>query len=115
MRYHKIHAYIRFHRLEEVEEMLQKLGVSGFSFCRVKGTGEYANYYNTDHYTEHARLEIFVPEDQVNDIVSAIVETAETHTEGDGLVAVMPVERVVRIRNHEEMTANTSPEERTSG
>lgn len=46
MRFYKIHAYVRCHRLEKVEEALLKLGVSGFSFCRVKGMGEYANLYD---------------------------------------------------------------------
>lgn len=114
MRYHKIHAYVRCHRREAVEEALLKQGISGFSFCRVKGMGEYANYFNPDHHVERARFEIFVPEDQVDGLVDAIVEAAQTHAEGDGLVAVMPVERIVRIRNHAEVAAEAPLDERPS-
>lgn len=111
MRHHKIHAYVRCHRREKVEDELLKLGISGFSFCRVKGMGEYADYFNPDHHVEHARFEIFVPEDQVEAVVDAIVEVAQTHTPGDGLVAVMPVEGVVRIRNRAEVDTKPAPTE----
>ncbi len=102
MCYHKIHAYVRSHRREAVEEAMLKLGISGFSYCRVKGAGEYANYFSPDHHVEHARFEVFIAENQVDSLVAAIVDAAQTHSQGDGLVAVMPVERIVRIRNHAE-------------
>lgn len=111
MRYHKIHAYVRCRQQEKVEEAMLKLGVSGFSFCRVKGMGEYANYFNPDPHVEHARFEVFVPEEKVDAIVEAIIGAAQTHVEGDGMIAVMPVERVVRIRNHAEVAA-AEPEAR---
>ena len=88
-----------------VENELARLGVSGFSFCVVQGMGEHADHFNPDHHVEHARLEIIVPDDRVDTVVEAVVEAAQTHSPGDGPVAVMPVERVVRIRNHSEVVA----------
>lgn len=107
MRYNKIHAYIRNHRLSSVEEALLEHGIVGFSFCRVKGMGEYANYFTPDHLVEHVRLEIFVPAEKVEAAIDAIVGAASTHEPGDGLIAVMPVERIIRIRDR----AEVSPEE----
>lgn len=114
MRYHKIHAYVRHYRREQVEEALLNEGLSGFSFCRVKGMGEYANYFNPDHHVERARFEIFVPEDEVDRLVDTIVAAAQTRAEGDGLVAVMPVERIVRIRNHAEVTGEAPSDDHSS-
>lgn len=107
MRYHKIHAYVRLYRLEKVEEVLEDLDIGGFSYCRVKGIGEYANYYRRDPVVEHARFEIFVREDRVDSVVEAIVGAASSHSEGDGLVAVLPVERVIRIRNQRVISDDT--------
>lgn len=100
MRYHKIHAYVRVHRLELVEQALERLDIGGFSYCRVKGIGEYANYFRKDLVVEHARLEIFVREENLDAAIEAIITAAGTHSEGDGILAVLPVEQVIRIRDH---------------
>lgn len=99
MSYRKIHAYVRCNHVQAVEQALLDLGIDSFSFCRVKGTGEYVNYYRHDHLVEHARLEIFVPEKKVTRAVEAIMDAASTHTPGDGVIAVMPVTRFYSIRN----------------
>lgn len=103
MRYYKIHAYVRCHLRQKVEDTLVKLGIEGFSFSRVKGVGEYADFFNRLRHVEHLQFEIFVPEMDVEMVVEAIVQVAGTNGKGDGLVAVMPVDRVVRIRNHAEL------------
>lgn len=108
MRYYKIHAYIRCSQLPKVEEALEGLGDVGFSFFRVKGIGEYANFFNPDHYVEHNQIEIFVHEDRVDAVVEAIAASAQTSLPGDGIVAVIPVERVVRIRSHADVGSEAS-------
>jgi nitrogen regulatory protein PII len=107
MKYFKVHAYVRFYRLDDVEKELKRLGVGGFSYCRVKGMGEYANFYKSDPHVEHARLEVFVRESNLQTVVDSLVEAAATHTKGDGLVAVIPVESMTRIRNHRDMSQST--------
>jgi len=47
---------------------------------------------------EHARIELFVSEDKVDSIVEKIMDAAHTGASGDGMLAVLPVERVYRIR-----------------
>ncbi|MEX0600759.1 MAG: P-II family nitrogen regulator [Rhodothermales bacterium] len=105
MRYYKIHAYVRNSVREDVEKVLLKLGVDGFTFYRVKGVGEYANYFSRLHHVEHTQFEVFVTETDVDLLIDAIVSSASTPAKGDGLIAVMPVDRVVRIRNHAELDA----------
>ena len=46
----------------------------------------------------HARVEVFCELGRVEKIVATIMEAASTGLAGDGIVAVLPVERVFRIR-----------------
>ncbi len=62
MNYRKITAIIQRDVLEKVEKRLQDLGVSGISVTKVKGYGEYVDFYSSDWMVSHARIEIFTKE-----------------------------------------------------
>ena len=98
MEFRKINAIIRTNLLEKVERRLQKIGVDGITVTRVKGYGEYANFFTRDWLTTNARIEIFAAKDEVDSIVAAIGESAHTGLAGDGFVAVLPVEKIFTIR-----------------
>ena len=94
----KVTAIIRAEALEKVEQCLQELNVPGVSVTQVKGHGEYANFYNSDLMTDHARVEVFIPTHQADEIAQAIVDVAHSGVAGDGIVAVLPVKNIYRIR-----------------
>lgn len=98
MGFKKITAIVRSDRLEQVEERLKEICVRGLSVSHLKGYGEYANFFSRSWLVRHARIEIFVAEQSVESTVEAIVEVARTGEAGDGLVAVLPVEDITRIR-----------------
>jgi len=102
MNYRKVTAIIRRDVLEKVERKLQEMGVRGISVTRVKGYGEYADFYSRDWLVSHARIEIFTTESQADVIAKAIMEVAHVGLEGDGVVAVLPVEKLYRIRTRSE-------------
>jgi len=104
MNYRKVTAIIRRDVLEKVERELQAMGVRGISVTKVKGYGEYADFYSRDWMVSHARIEIFTTESQADGIAQSIVETAHVGLEGDGIVAVLPVEKLYRIRTRSEAT-----------
>ncbi len=106
MNYRKITAIIQRDVLEKVEQKLQEIGVRGISVTKVKGYGEYANFYSRDWMVSHARVEIFTHESQAEDIAQAIIETAHVGLEGDGIVAVLPVEKLYRIRTCSEAASD---------
>ena len=106
MKYKKIVAIIRKGYLEKVEHRLQELGVKGITVTCVKGFGEYANYFSRNWMCEHGRIELFVSDDEVDLIVEKIMEAAHTGASGDGMVAVLPVEAVYRIRTKSLATVN---------
>lgn len=101
MEFQKITAIIRRSRLEDVERKLAQCGVGGLTVSAVKGYGEYANFFSRDWKVAHVKLQIFAAADQVDGFVEAIREAAHIGLSGDGLIAVEPVSRVIRIRTGE--------------
>jgi nitrogen regulatory protein P-II 1 len=104
----KITAIIRCTLLEPVERRLQEIGVPGMTVTHVKGFGEYANFFRRDWTVTHARIEIFTEQSLVDRIVDTIQDAAHTGTPGDGIVAVLPVERLYRIREKREISTHRS-------
>jgi nitrogen regulatory protein P-II 1 len=104
MELRKITAIIRSTALQDVEQKLRSMHVPGLSTTRVKGYGEYSNFFSRDPKVLHARIEIFAEKGRAEVIARAIVEAARTGTAGDGLVAILPVERIWRIRTGHEAT-----------
>jgi len=106
MNYRKVTAIIRRDVLEKVECILQAMGVQGISVTKVKGYGEYADFYSSDWMVSHARIEIFTDKAQAEPIAQAIMNSAHVGVEGDGIVAILPVEKLYRIRTRSEVMTN---------
>ncbi len=98
----KVTATFRQSMLGKVEQALQEHGTHGFSITSVQGCGEYMNYYNQDCTSSHSRIEIFVEMDKAEDLADAIMEAAHIGQPGDGIVAIMPVEKLYHIRTKSE-------------
>jgi nitrogen regulatory protein P-II 1 len=97
----KVTAIIRPDSLEDVEKALQRLAVPGVSVTKVKGYGEYANFYTPDWMCTHVRVEVFIGRHRADDVAEAIMDAAHSGMVGDGIVAVVPVESVYHIRTRE--------------
>ena len=104
----KIEAIIRYERLQEVQDALDEIGVSGLNVTEVKGCGRQKGY--TEHYRgsqanisllPKLKIESVVPAELTERAVEAIVAAAYTGETGDGLLFVLPVSEVVRIRTGE--------------
>ena len=104
----KVEAIIRPERLQNVQDALDKLGVSGLTVTEVVGCGRQKGY--TEQYRgsranisllPKLKVESVMPDDIVEKAVGAIVGGAYTGEIGDGRVFVMPVEQTYRIRTGE--------------
>ncbi|HID07270.1 MAG TPA: P-II family nitrogen regulator [Armatimonadetes bacterium] len=101
----KIHAIIRPHKLHEVKDALEEIGVTGMTVMDVRGAGRQrglVEQYRGAEYTidllSKVKLEIVVRDDQVEDVIEAIIRAARTGEIGDGKIFVTPVEEAVRVR-----------------
>lgn len=104
-------AYVKPHKLEEVKDALQELGIQGLTVSEVKGYGRqrgHTEVYRGAEYTVEfvpkVQLDVLVGDGQVDDVVGAVVKHARSGQVGDGKVFVTSVERIVRIRTGEEDT-----------
>jgi nitrogen regulatory protein P-II 1 len=105
----KIEAIIRHERLQDVQDALDQLGVSGLTVSEVVGCGRQKGY--TEQYRgvranisllPKIKVEAVVPSDMADGAVDAIVVAARTGAIGDGRVFVYDVEQSVRIRTGED-------------
>lgn len=106
MELRKVNAIIRSRLLEEVEEQLKKIGIRGLTVTRVKGYGENKSIWSQDWLGSHARIEIFTEKDKAHQIAAAIMEVAHTGGPGDGIICILPVEKIFRIRTKSEIRPN---------
>ncbi|WP_116200603.1 P-II family nitrogen regulator [Amycolatopsis circi] len=94
--------------LDDVRIALQELGIAGMTVSEVRGYGRQKGHteiyrgaeYEVDFITKY-RLEILLDDDQVEEALRTVLETAHTGKIGDGKVWVTPVETVVRVRTGE--------------
>ena len=105
----KIEAIIKPFKLDDVREALADINVTGMTVTEVKGFGRQKGHTELYRGAEYmvdflpkVKLEIVVPDDQVERCVEAIMKTAQTGRIGDGKIFVFEVERVIRIRTGEE-------------
>ncbi len=104
----KIEAIIQPFKLTAVKEALQQLDVRGMTITEVKGFGRQKGIreiyrgmeYQVD-FIPKTKIEIVVPDDQVDKIVAMIQTQARTGRIGDGKIFVLPVEGAIRIRTGE--------------
>jgi nitrogen regulatory protein P-II 1 len=104
----RIEAIIRPIRFEAVKEALNDIGVCGMTVADVRGFGRQQGHtekYRGSTYTLNLlpkiKIEVVVPDERVEEVISAIVEAAQTGEIGDGKIFIADVEEVVRIRTGE--------------
>jgi nitrogen regulatory protein P-II 1 len=102
MEWKNIIAIFRSEELERVERSLREVGVRGITVTRVKGYGEYADLFSRNGLVPHTRIEVFNTGPKAEEIARVIMDSAHSGIAGDGIVAILPVERIYRIRSKKE-------------
>jgi nitrogen regulatory protein P-II 2 len=101
-------AIIKPFKLDEVRDALLKIGVHGMTITEVKGYGRQKGHTEIYRGAEYAvnflpkiRVEVAVPSEQVDQVVSAMGAAARTGKIGDGKIFVTPIDQALRIRTGE--------------
>jgi nitrogen regulatory protein P-II 1 len=88
--------------LDKVEHALICTGVLGMTVSTTHGFGEYRNYYARDTMTDCVRVEIFTEANKADEIAKVIARTVHQGRNSDGIIAVLPVENLLHIREFKE-------------
>ncbi len=104
-------AVIKPFKLDEVREALSAIGVQGITVTEVKGFGRQKGHTELYRGAEYVvdflpkvKIEVVLPDDQVEPAIEAIVAAAKTDKIGDGKIFVSDVSQAIRIRTGESGT-----------
>ena len=101
----RIEAIIRPQKLEAVKIALSEMGVTGLSVTDVRGSESREHRrFSADYLMDlplRVKVEVVVPNDDVDDIVAELERYARTGELGDGMIFVLPMEDALRIRTQE--------------
>ncbi|MEM1360790.1 MAG: P-II family nitrogen regulator [Pseudomonadota bacterium] len=105
----KVEAIIKPFKLDEVKEALQDIGVQGLSVVEVKGFGRQKGHTELYRGAEYVvdflpkvKIEVVLPDEQLDAAIEAILEAAKTDKIGDGKIFVSKVDQAIRIRTGED-------------
>jgi len=105
----KIEAIIKPFKLDEVKESLQEVGVQGLSVIEAKGFGRQKGHTELYRGAEYVvdflpkiKIEVVIPDDQLETVIDAIIGAARTDKIGDGKIFVSNIEQAIRIRTGED-------------
>jgi len=105
----RIEAIIKPFKLEDVKDALTEAGITGMTVSDVKGYGRQQGHSELYRGAEYVvdflpkiKIDLVVAEDQVDEVLTLISESARTGKIGDGKIFVSSIEKIIRIRTGEE-------------
>ncbi len=101
-------AIVKPFKLEDTKEALRGVGIQGMTVTETRGFGRQRGHtevyrgaeYQVD-FVPKVKIDVLVDDDQVDQVVEAVMNAARTGKIGDGKIFVQSVEQVYRIRTGE--------------
>jgi nitrogen regulatory protein P-II 1 len=101
-------AVVKPFKLDDAKAALESFGIAGITVSEVQGYGRQRGHtevyrgaeYRVD-FVPKVRIEVLVDDDDADDVVEVIVNSAATGKIGDGKVWVTPIDALVRVRTGE--------------
>ena len=104
----KIEAVIKPFKLDEVKDVLSRIGINGMTVEEVKGFGRQKGhselYRGAEYVVEFlpkVKIVVLIDDAHAAEVVEAISGAARTGRVGDGKIFISAVDEVVRIRTGE--------------
>ena len=102
---HLVIAIVKPHKLDDVKEALQGIGISGLTITEVRGFGRQGGHTETYRGAEYkvdfvpkVKVEVLVDSSDAEKVADTIIESARTGQIGDGKLWIVPTDRAARIR-----------------
>jgi nitrogen regulatory protein P-II 1 len=100
---------IQPHKLEQVKDALNDIGIKGMTVTEVKGYGRQRGHkeiyrgleYNI-FFLPKIEIEVAIDDHLVDEAIKVILENAHTGHIGDGKIFIMDIQNVIRIRTGEQ-------------
>ncbi|MGH7739602.1 MAG: P-II family nitrogen regulator [bacterium] len=96
-------------KLEPVKKILWEAGVRGVTLSEASGYGyqkvQVESVRGADYkvqYQPRIRIEIALPDDEVEKVVELLLDAVRTGRIGDGKFFLMPLENAIRVRTGEQ-------------
>jgi nitrogen regulatory protein PII len=104
-----IKCVIQPHKLEQVKDALNNIGIKGMTVSEVKGYGRQRGHkeiyrgleYNI-FFLPKIMIEVAIEDKLIDEAVKVILENARTGHIGDGKIFIMDLLNAIRIRTGEE-------------
>lgn len=104
----KVEAIVRHFKLEDVKNALTEQGIQGMTVSEVRGFGRQKGHTEIYRGTEYAidfvpkvKIEVVCTNENLQTVIDAILQTAQTGQIGDGKIFVTDLEDSIRIRTGE--------------
>jgi len=101
-------AVIKHFKLDDVKDSLTQAGIQGMTVTEVKGFGRQKGHIEIYRGTSYEvrflpklKIEVAVPDEKLEEIVSIIQKAAHTGEIGDGKIFIYDLKDVIRIRTGE--------------
>jgi nitrogen regulatory protein PII len=100
---------IQPHKLEQVKDALNNIGIKGMTVTEVKGYGRQRGHkeiyrgleYNI-FFLPKIEIEVAIEDSLVDEATKAVLENARTGHIGDGKIFILDLQNAIRIRTGEE-------------
>jgi nitrogen regulatory protein PII len=100
-----IKCIVRPNKVDDVREALEKASISGLTMTEVRGHGRQKGHKAVYRGREYevsllpkTMIEMAVPDDQVDEVIAALIKAARTGDIGDGRIWVLNIEEGYNIR-----------------
>jgi len=104
----KIECILRPGKLENVKEAVNQFGIHGMTVTQVIGCGLQKGRTEVYRGTEYSinllpkiKLEMVIPDKDVDDVIKLIIDNARTGAIGDGKIFTYKIDDAIRIRTGE--------------
>ncbi len=103
-----IAAVIKHFKLDDIRKALTEIGVHGMTAIEVKGFGRQKGHMEVYRGVEYevqflpkVKIEVAVPDDELDEVLNTIESSAKTGEIGDGKIFVYDLKDIIRIRTGE--------------